>query len=101
MAISPVVSTPAMTMPMTGVPLAERRAKAAGNRPSRAAAIGTWPTTKVQPFRAPKQEMAAPSATSSAARLPKSTRAASANGAVDWPSDDGSSSPITPTVLPM
>ena len=90
-----------MTRPATGVPRAERRPKIRGNNPSCATAIGNCPTIRIQPFSAPKHEMAAPSAMTAAARSPASARAASAYGAVVWPSVAGESTPMTPTVLTM
>ena len=36
------------------------RPKTRGNSPSCATAIGSWPTIRIQPFSAPKQEIAAP-----------------------------------------
>ena len=50
---------PAMIMPGAGVPRLERRPNMPGNRPSFATASGSWPAIRIQPFSAPKQEIAA------------------------------------------
>ena len=77
-AIRLLASSAAMIMPRAGVPRGDRVANTRGNRPSSATASGSWPAIRIQPFSAPKHEMAAPIATRAAARGPASTRAASA-----------------------
>ena len=101
MASSRVTSTLEVTRPSTGAPLRPVRAKAAGNSRSRAAAIGIWPCNRIQPFRAPKAETMAPTATASPAQPPNISAAASANGALEPASTPAGMTPITAIVPRM
>jgi hypothetical protein len=65
---------------------------------SRATAIGSWLTTRIQPFSAPNAEMAAPTPMRRPSQSPAITRAASANGAVDFASTSGATRLITAAV---
>src|SRR3954467_2519220 len=87
-----------MIRPNVGAPFDDVRPKIDGNRPSSATASGSCPTIRIQPFKAPTHEIAAPMETIAAAPFPASARAASAYGAVDWPSTAGETAPITPIV---
>ena len=101
MASSTVTSTLEMTRPNTGAPLRPVLAKAAGNSRSRAAAIGIWPCSRIQPLRAPNAETMAPMATASPAQPPNISAAASANGALEPASTPAGMTPITATVPRM
>ncbi len=54
---SKVINTLETSKPTTGVLDRDSLANDFKNKPSRAAAIGTWPCRSVQPFNAPKQEI--------------------------------------------
>ena len=72
------VASPAeITMLTAGTPRPESRPNTGGNRPSRAAAIGTWPMSSVQPLSAPMEEMSTASETAPAPTEPHMMRAAS------------------------
>ena len=67
-----------------GVPFFDTLLKTFGKMPSRLAARGICPCSKIQPFNAPKQEMIAPIPTTYPAQEEfQIIPAASANGAVD------------------
>ena len=76
-----VMSPATMTSPAAGTFLRLTLAKTFWNRPSSAAALALWPTSRVQPAREPRQPTAAHSATMLAAVSPRASRAASAKGA--------------------
>ena len=102
--MSPLRSTDEATRPTTGVlrePLTW--AKAFGKSPSCAAASGTRPWIRIQPFSAPKVEIIATAAISLSGDMPsteepKIARAASANGAFEPASVAAGMTPMIATV---
>ena len=102
MSIRPETSTDETTSPKTGVLRSPcTLAKAAGKRPSSAAASGTRPCSMIQPFRAPNVATMATSAMTLSQPPPNISPAASANGldeAASWPCG---TTPITATVVRM
>jgi len=97
-----IVATPAAKMsPKDGVPRGLSRAKAAGRRPSCAAARGSWPESRIQPLSAPKQAIVAPAPITRRPAFPQIDPAASAKGAVETARSAGAMIPITAEVLMM
>ena len=100
-AMRPVAMMEETTRPTTGTSRFDIFSKTLGKSPSWAAALAHWPWRRIHPFRAPKAEMAAPSAMSLPAHVPQIRRPASANGAVDTARSEAGTIPITPTVARM
>ncbi len=101
MAMSRVTRTLETIRPNTGAPPRPVRANTAGNSRSRAAAIGIWPCSRIQPLRAPNAETMAPIATASPAQPPSISLAASANGALEPARVAAGMTPMTATVPRM
>ena len=94
-AISSEASALLASRPNTGVPPASSRANRAGNMPSRAAANGICADNNTQPFKAPRQEIAATMAIPVPAHGPHNMRAASTMGADESFNADAGTRPIT------
>ena len=92
-------STLAIISPITGIPFPDTILNVDGNSLSLAAARGNCPWSRIHPFRAPKQDIAAPIAIRPEAQSPQTNCAASAKGAAESCRSAGAMIPMTPTEL--